>query len=178
MRENRQEESKMSALSRLLTFADLVRNFCILLLFSMGCGGQMKPEVIDIKDEYSLATFAGGCFWCMEPPFEALPGGGGGGERATWAATWTRPTYDEVCTGETGHLEGGAGALRSGAGGLRQPAGGVLAQHRPHRRLGPVCRQGQPVPHGRLLPRRGATRGGPRPARRPWRPAACLSGPS
>jgi peptide-methionine (S)-S-oxide reductase len=50
------------------------------------------------------ATFAGGCFWCMEPPYEKLPGvkevisGYIGGQRAN-------PTYEEVSSGGTGHVE-------------------------------------------------------------------------
>jgi peptide-methionine (S)-S-oxide reductase len=50
------------------------------------------------------ATFAGGCFWCMEPPFERLPGvvdvisGYTGGRKVD-------PTYEEVSSGGTGHLE-------------------------------------------------------------------------
>ncbi|HHT9126627.1 MAG TPA: peptide-methionine (R)-S-oxide reductase MsrB [Candidatus Brocadiia bacterium] len=50
------------------------------------------------------ATFAGGCFWCMEPPFEKLEGikevvsGYTGGETKD-------PTYEEVSSGATGHLE-------------------------------------------------------------------------
>lgn len=50
------------------------------------------------------AIFAGGCFWCMEPPFEKLPGviaaesGYTGGFKEN-------PTYEEVCRSETGHLE-------------------------------------------------------------------------
>jgi peptide-methionine (S)-S-oxide reductase len=50
------------------------------------------------------ATFAGGCFWCMQPPFRNLDGvtevvsGYAGGTRAN-------PTYEEVSTGTTGHLE-------------------------------------------------------------------------
>jgi peptide methionine sulfoxide reductase msrA/msrB len=50
------------------------------------------------------ATFAGGCFWCMEPPFENLNGvievipGYTGGKKEN-------PTYDEVSTGTTGHYE-------------------------------------------------------------------------
>jgi peptide-methionine (S)-S-oxide reductase len=50
------------------------------------------------------ATFAGGCFWCMEPPFESLPGvvsvtsGYTGGTRRN-------PTYQEVSSGGTGHTE-------------------------------------------------------------------------
>lgn len=52
----------------------------------------------------AYATFAGGCFWCMEPPFEKLPGvyevvsGYTGGEVEN-------PSYNEVTTGTTGHME-------------------------------------------------------------------------
>ena len=50
------------------------------------------------------ATFAGGCFWCMEQPFDSLPGvlsvmpGYSGG-------TKPNPTYQEVSAGGTGHAE-------------------------------------------------------------------------
>jgi peptide-methionine (S)-S-oxide reductase len=50
------------------------------------------------------ATFAGGCFWCMEHPFDALPGvasvtaGYTGGQKKN-------PTYPEVSAGGTGHAE-------------------------------------------------------------------------
>jgi len=50
------------------------------------------------------ATFAGGCFWCMEPPFEALPGV----LSVTAGYTGGRlpgPTYDQVLGGKTGHAE-------------------------------------------------------------------------
>lgn len=52
----------------------------------------------------ALATFAGGCFWCMEPPFDKVKGvlsvmpGYTGGRTAN-------PTYEEVCSGTTGHAE-------------------------------------------------------------------------
>jgi len=54
--------------------------------------------------ELAEATFAGGCFWCMEPPFEGLEGvvsvtsGYTGG-------TETGPSYEEVSSGRTGHVE-------------------------------------------------------------------------
>ncbi|MFJ9496614.1 peptide-methionine (S)-S-oxide reductase MsrA [Brevibacillus centrosporus] len=53
---------------------------------------------------YKLATFAGGCFWCMVSPFDKMPGikkvisGYAGG-------TVENPTYEQVCSGTTGHYE-------------------------------------------------------------------------
>ena len=50
------------------------------------------------------ATFAGGCFWCMEPPFDKLEGvksvvsGYTGGNKKN-------PNYEEVSSGSTGHAE-------------------------------------------------------------------------
>jgi methionine-S-sulfoxide reductase len=51
-----------------------------------------------------IAVFAGGCFWCTEAMFSQLKGvqkvvsGYSGGKKAN-------PTYEEVCTGLTGHAE-------------------------------------------------------------------------
>jgi len=55
-------------------------------------------------DKTELATLGGGCFWCLEAVFERLPGvqsvtsGYAGGRTAN-------PTYEQVCTGTTGHAE-------------------------------------------------------------------------
>jgi len=61
-----------------------------------------QAQAADAK--YEKATFAGGCFWCMEPPFDELPGvisttsGYTGGQKKN-------PTYEEVSAGGTGHAE-------------------------------------------------------------------------
>lgn len=61
---------------------------------------QATPQ--DKKHE--LATFAGGCFWCMVKPFDQWPGvikvvsGYTGGELPN-------PTYEQVCSDTTGHYE-------------------------------------------------------------------------
>ncbi|MFC5472274.1 peptide-methionine (R)-S-oxide reductase MsrB [Cohnella suwonensis] len=51
-----------------------------------------------------LATFAGGCFWCMVTPFEELPGILGVVSGYTGGHT-ENPTYEEVCSETTGHAE-------------------------------------------------------------------------
>lgn len=54
--------------------------------------------------QYKTAVFGGGCFWCMEPPFEALEGvidvkaGYSGGEEKN-------PSYEQVSSGSTSHIE-------------------------------------------------------------------------
>jgi len=50
------------------------------------------------------ATFAGGCFWCMESPFEKLDGVREVISGYTGGST-VNPTYEEVSSGATGHLE-------------------------------------------------------------------------
>jgi len=56
------------------------------------------------EKQVEIATFAGGCFWCMVQPFDTQPGiekvvsGYIGG-------VTENPTYEEVCAGDTGHTE-------------------------------------------------------------------------
>ena len=74
---------------------------------SSASGGDRSgndPDRYPAKPGESLATFAGGCFWCMETPFEKLPGvtavisGYSGGAEEN-------PTYEQVASGTTGHAE-------------------------------------------------------------------------
>jgi peptide-methionine (S)-S-oxide reductase len=59
---------------------------------------------VEAAGNLEKATFAGGCFWCMEHPFDSLPGvqsvtaGYTGGQKKN-------PTYKEVSAGGTGHAE-------------------------------------------------------------------------
>jgi peptide-methionine (S)-S-oxide reductase len=70
------------------------------VLTSAALGADPTPA----KAQLAKATFAGGCFWCMEPPFEKLGGvvsvtsGYTGGEKKN-------PSYEEVSAGGTGHAE-------------------------------------------------------------------------
>lgn len=62
------------------------------------------PRSLNAETATASATFAGGCFWCMEKPFDELDGvlrttsGYTGGELAN-------PSYEDVASGRTGHIE-------------------------------------------------------------------------
>ena len=78
-----------------MSFFNVLAAVTLLVFFSSGPvqAGRQKT-----------AVFAGGCFWCMEPPFEAVEGvidvkaGYTGGQTEN-------PTYEEVTSGTTGHYE-------------------------------------------------------------------------
>ncbi len=71
-------------------------------LLMLGMNGAASGDAP--KTDLAKATFAGGCFWCMEPPFDKLDGvvsttsGYTGGRVPT-------PTYEKVSAGGTGHAE-------------------------------------------------------------------------
>ena len=67
-------------------------------------GDTGTAKTVPRAGQLQKATFAGGCFWCMEHPFDQLPGvvsvtsGYTGGQQRN-------PTYEEVSAGGTGHAE-------------------------------------------------------------------------
>ena len=77
-------------------------SFLLILLFSLGITAQNKPNKSNTNLE--TITLGGGCYWCIEAIFENLNGvktvvsGFSGGKT-------TNPSYEEVCTGKTGHAE-------------------------------------------------------------------------
>ncbi len=78
----------------------------LLLTILLGVGVLLPQEAGTQakKTKLETATFAGGCFWCMEPPFDKIKGvisttsGYTGGQKKD-------PTYEEVSAGKTGHAE-------------------------------------------------------------------------
>ena len=64
----------------------------------------MKEQNDSIKQSRQTATLGGGCFWCLEAIYDDLKGvervesGYAGGHTAN-------PTYEQVCSGMTGHAE-------------------------------------------------------------------------
>jgi peptide-methionine (S)-S-oxide reductase len=79
----------------------LAANLLLLASFAAAAGKNDAPAGGRLMEK---ATFAGGCFWCMEHPFDQLDGvisvtsGYTGGTRKN-------PTYEEVSGGGTGHAE-------------------------------------------------------------------------
>jgi peptide-methionine (S)-S-oxide reductase len=84
---------KVCHLSRLLGAIGIT----FFLVFGLGIAESPSSSL-------ATATFAGGCFWCMEPPYDELEGvisttsGYTGGQKKG-------PTYEEVSSGRTGHAE-------------------------------------------------------------------------
>jgi methionine-S-sulfoxide reductase len=77
----------------------------VLSLFAgSSIAAQSKADASKQKPGLETATFAGGCFWCMQPPFDKTKGvvstvvGYTGGQEKN-------PTYEQVSSSRTGHRE-------------------------------------------------------------------------
>ena len=83
-----------------------MKPFLALPVAALALAGAMTARAapVTVPPGHAVATFAGGCFWCMEPPYDKLPGvsatisGYMGGRKLN-------PTYEEVSSGSTGHAE-------------------------------------------------------------------------
>ena len=80
-----------------------MREKVITLFFFLGAFLMVHSTVL-AKDKNGTAIFAGGCFWCMEHPFEKIEGVTGVVSGFT-GGTEKDPTYKEVSSGQTGHVE-------------------------------------------------------------------------
>jgi peptide-methionine (S)-S-oxide reductase len=101
--ENRSNGIRTQFMNALSVFAMLLLTSC---QASEQTGQNFTPpqaSTVPAKN-LAIATFAGGCFWCMEAPFDVLPGvisstsGYTGGFK-------DNPSYEEVSSGATGHAE-------------------------------------------------------------------------
>jgi peptide-methionine (S)-S-oxide reductase len=90
-------------MTRLFAFSILGGWLTALLLGALAASSETRDPAQG-AEKLAAATFAGGCFWCMEPPFDELDGvvattsGYSGGHKS-------QPTYEEISRGGTGHAE-------------------------------------------------------------------------
>jgi len=90
------------------------KNIMTVVLALLACAGltgcadeapkEIRKPMTKGTNQLELATFGGGCFWCLEAVFEMLPGV----ESVTSGYTGGRDenvTYEQVCSGKTGHAE-------------------------------------------------------------------------
>jgi len=82
----------------------ILRSIVLLLVILIRADNLMAEDMHETKQNEQVATFAGGCFWCMEPPFDKQEGvlrtvvGYTGGHVKN-------PSYEQVTSGTTGHSE-------------------------------------------------------------------------
>ena len=75
-----------------------------LAIMSLPMNATPSPTPAPASQKTATATFGGGCFWCMDAVYQYVPGiikitsGFAGGST-------DHPTYEQVCTGRTGHAE-------------------------------------------------------------------------
>jgi peptide-methionine (S)-S-oxide reductase len=81
-----------------------MKNTILIFFFALSLNGFSQENKTKKTSNLETITLGGGCYWCVEAVYENLDGvksvvsGFSGGKVAN-------PTYEEVCTGETGHAE-------------------------------------------------------------------------
>ena len=81
-----------------------MKKIIFILMAFLGGQAMAAPMETGRHEAYETAVLAGGCFWCVQPPFDNSEGvlktvvGYTGGETAD-------PTYEQIGTGRTGHRE-------------------------------------------------------------------------
>jgi len=81
-----------------------MKNIFLILVFALSLNGFAQDNKAKKTSNLETITLGGGCYWCVEAVYENLNGvksvvsGFSGGKIAN-------PTYEEVCTGTTGHAE-------------------------------------------------------------------------
>ena len=98
-------------MKKIISYSLLFAVTLLSLAFTSACNNPVSPvqaaagnSKMDFKGKTDTATFAAGCFWCVDAQFSQLKGvdtvlsGFSGGHVKN-------PTYEEVCTGTTGHAE-------------------------------------------------------------------------
>ena len=109
----------------------------ILTVFVLILGSAAAASAAPKQDGTSVAIFAGGCFWCMEPPYDKIDGvlstisGYTGGPQVN-------PTYKQVASGMTDHREAVRIEYDPKRVSYEAPARSLLAQRRPARRTRPI----------------------------------------
>lgn len=81
-----------------------MKNIFLIVVFALSLNGFAQDNKVKKTSNLETITLGGGCYWCVEAVYENLNGvksvvsGFSGGKIAN-------PTYEEVCTGTTGHAE-------------------------------------------------------------------------
>lgn len=78
--------------------------FLICILTTLNLLGQNNKMKTDKQSNLETITLAGGCYWCVEAVYENLVGVKSAVSGFTGGTT-TNPSYEEVCSGRTGHAE-------------------------------------------------------------------------
>ncbi|HJL14447.1 MAG TPA: peptide-methionine (S)-S-oxide reductase MsrA [Sandaracinaceae bacterium LLY-WYZ-13_1] len=84
--------------------ATVIPVFVWVLACSSSSQGQSTARAPDLREGQAEAIFAGGCFWCMEGPFERIDGVSSVTSGYTGGSV-EGPSYEQVSRGGTGHAE-------------------------------------------------------------------------